>query len=117
METLMAPGSAVEADELATVEAEIRAVEPEFLADLERLVNTDCGSYTPAGVDEIGRFVAGFLESAGAAIETRPDPAGRLGATVIGTWAGDRATPGGPRLLLIGHMDTVFDPGTAAARP
>ena len=23
----------------------------------------------------------------------------------------------GPRLLLIGHMDTVFDPGTAAARP
>ena len=25
--------------------------------------------------------------------------------------------PGGPRVLLIGHMDTVFDPGTAAERP
>jgi glutamate carboxypeptidase len=25
--------------------------------------------------------------------------------------------PAGPSLLLIGHMDTVFDPGTAAARP
>ena len=24
---------------------------------------------------------------------------------------------GGPRVLLIGHMDTVFDPGTAAERP
>src|SRR5689334_8041176 len=98
----MAPGSTVDAEELTSLEAEIRAAEPEFLANLERLVNTDCGSYTPAGVDEIGRFVAGFLESAGAAVETRPDPAGRLGATVVGTWAGDRATAGGPRLLLIG---------------
>src|SRR5262249_53769066 len=42
---------------------------------------------------------------------------GRLGATVIGTWDGDRGTAGGPRLLLIGHLDTVFDPGTAAERP
>ena len=25
--------------------------------------------------------------------------------------------PGAPRVLLIGHMDTVFDPGTAAERP
>ena len=36
---------------------------------------------------------------------------------MIGTWDGDGGTPGGPRLLLIGHMDTVFDPGTAAERP
>ena len=36
---------------------------------------------------------------------------------MIGTWDGDRATAGGPRILLIGHMDTVFDPGTAAERP
>ena len=28
-----------------------------------------------------------------------------------------RAAAGGPRVLLIGHMDTVFDPGTAAERP
>jgi glutamate carboxypeptidase len=117
VDTITAPGDTVDAEELTGIEAAVRAVEPDFLADLERLVNTDCGSYTPAGVDEIGRFVAGFLASAGAAVETRPDPAGRLGATVIGTWAGDRGTPGGPRLLLIGHMDTVFDPGTAAARP
>ena len=67
--------------------------QPAYLADLERLVNIDCGSYTPAGVDEVGRFVAAFLEAAGAAVETRPDPAGRLGATVIGTWAADRGEP------------------------
>ncbi len=69
------------------------------------------------GVDEVGAFVADLLARNGANVERRPDPAGRLGATVIGTWAGDRGTAGGPRLLLIGHMDTVFDPGTAAERP
>jgi glutamate carboxypeptidase len=103
--------------ELAALEATVRADEKAYLADLERLVNIDCGSYTPEGVDRIGRFVASFMTELGAAIERRPDPEGRLGATVIGTWTGGLETAGAPRLLLIGHMDTVFDPGTAAEWP
>src|SRR6476659_3704787 len=117
METLTEPGAGVAADELAAIETAVRAAQPAYLADLERLVNIDCGSYTPGGVDEVGSFVAGFLADGGARVERRPDPSGRLGATVIGTWDGERGTAGGPRLLLIGHMDTVFDPGTAADRP
>ena len=117
MDTLTAPGGTVADAELAALEAAIRADEPAYLADLERLVNTDCGSYTPAGVDEVGGFVAAFMADHGARVEVRPDPAGTRGATVIGTWDGARGTAGGPRILLIGHMDTVFDPGTAAARP
>jgi glutamate carboxypeptidase len=50
----------------------------------------------------------------GAAVETRPDPDGRYGSTIVGTFHGQ---PGGARAILIGHMDTVFDPGTAAERP
>jgi glutamate carboxypeptidase len=111
------PGSGVADAELTSLTSAIAAAESAYLADLERLVNTDCGSYTPEGVDRIGAFVADFLRHAGASVETRPDPEGRLGATVIGTWSGERATAGGPRLLLIGHMDTVFDAGTAAERP
>jgi glutamate carboxypeptidase len=84
---------------------------PAFLADLERLVNTDCGSYTKAGVDEIGRWVAGRMGELGAQVEVRPHDT--YGDTVVGTWSGT----GGPNLLLIGHMDTVFDRGTAAQRP
>jgi glutamate carboxypeptidase len=39
----------------------------------------------------------------------------RFGDTVVATWHG---APGdGARLLLVGHLDTVFDEGTAAARP
>src|SRR3954471_15187666 len=100
--------------ELDAIRAAIAGDMPAYLADLERLVNIDCGSYTPEGVDTVGRWVTEFLTALGATVETRPDPAGRLGATVIGTFAG-RAD--GPRALLIGHMDTVFDPGTAAERP
>ena len=117
MDTVTAPGSMVTDAELSAIEAALRSAEPAYLADLERLVNIDCGSYTPAGVDEVGRFVAGFMAAAGATVEVRPDPAAERGATVIGTWDGERGTPGGPRILLIGHMDTVFDPGTAAERP
>ena len=105
-----APPAAV----LDRLRAAIDADLPGYLADLERLVNTDCGSYTPGGVNQVGRWVAAFLADIGGTIETRPDPAGRLGDTVIATFEGPA---GAPRVLLIGHLDTVFDPGTAAARP
>ena len=97
--------------ELERLRANANAALPDFLADLERLVNVDCGSYTKAGVDEVGRWVAARMEDLGATVERRPHA--ELGDTVIGTWTGGE----GPRLLLIGHMDTVFDPGTAAERP
>ena len=109
-----APTVAPPAAVLDRLRAAIAADLPDYLADLERLVNTDCGSYTPAGVNEIGRWTGHFLAGLGATVETRPDPAGRLGDTVIGTFHGPADAP---RVLLIGHLDTVFDPGTAAARP
>lgn len=85
-----------------------------YLDDLRHLVDIDCGSYTPDGVNEVARWVASFLSDLGADIDIRPDPEGRYGNTVVGTFHGQ---PGRVRLLLIGHMDTVFDPGTVAQRP
>jgi glutamate carboxypeptidase len=115
VDTVSSAGSGVETAELERLEAAVQASLPAYLADLGRLVNTDCGSYTPAGVDEIGAFVAERFERLGFDVDVRPDPRGRLGGTVIGTY--DGSVGAGPRLLLIGHMDTVFDPGTAAERP
>jgi glutamate carboxypeptidase len=89
---------------------------PRYLAELETLVNIDCGSYTPDGVNEVAAFVTDALRELGASVERishEPSAGGRqLGDLVIGRLEGS-----GPRLLLIGHMDTVFDPGTAAERP
>ncbi len=100
--------------ELEALRAAIAAELSVYLADLELLVNIDCGSYTPEGVNEVGRWTAGFLSGLGADIDIRPDPEGRFGNTVVGTF---RGRSDGPRVVLIGHMDTVFDPGTVAERP
>jgi glutamate carboxypeptidase len=115
MTTTIEPGAAVTDAELNALRSRIQSDLPAFLDDLERLVNVDCGSYTPAGVDEVGRFVGAYFEHIGARVEHRPDPAGRLGGTVVSTI--DGGPDAGPRVLLIGHMDTVFEPGTAAERP
>jgi glutamate carboxypeptidase len=101
--------------ELAELRSSIEAGLPAFLADLEMLCNVDCGSYSPAGVNAIADWVAAELEAEGARVERRQDPTGRYGDTVIGTVEG--APGAGPRILLIGHMDTVFPDGTVAERP
>jgi glutamate carboxypeptidase len=110
-----APGAGVAPAELDALRAAIGAEEASFVADLERLCNIDCGSYTPDGVNEVATWVAAFFSALGASVERRPDPLGRYGDTVVATFDG---SPGaGPRLLLIGHMDTVFPEGTVASRP
>jgi glutamate carboxypeptidase len=109
-----APGAAVSREELHSLRSSVTEGLPAFLADLERMCNIDCGSYTPDGVNQIGDLVAAELASMGATVERRPDPNARYGDTVIGTFEG---AAGGPRVLLIGHMDTVFSEGTVANRP
>ena len=102
--------------DLTALRRSVDARLPRFLGELEALVNIDCGSYTPDGVNRVADFVADALGELGAEVERLPHrPASgamQLGDLVIGRLGGE-----GPRVLLIGHMDTVFDPGTAAARP
>src|SRR5689334_5408000 len=102
--SLSTPSSA----ELDALRAAVAADLPAYLEDLQELVNIDCGSFTPEGVEQVGRFVAAFLGELGATVHTRPDPGGKFASTVIGHMHGPA---GAPRVLLIGHMDTVFDPG------
>jgi glutamate carboxypeptidase len=89
----------------------------DFLIALERMVNVDCGSFTPEGVNEIADLCQARFESGDWKVERLShEPAegeAQLGDLVIGRLEGS----GGPRVLMIGHMDTVFDPGTVAERP
>src|SRR5687767_13880826 len=98
-------------NELGGLQAHIESGLPDYLADLERLVNIDCGSYTKSGVDEVGRWVAGQLRELGADVKVIPH--NTLGETVVGVLEGS----GRGRALLVGHMDTVFGEGTAKERP
>jgi glutamate carboxypeptidase len=86
----------------------------EFLHELETMVNIDCGSYSPDGVNAIADRCQRRFEAHGWEVERRAhDGEPRLGDLLIGRLRG----AGGPNFLLVGHMDTVFDDGTAAARP
>jgi glutamate carboxypeptidase len=90
----------------------VEARQPAFLSELRALVSIDCGTHTKAGVDEAGRRVATLLASLGGTVAVHPDAT--MGDSLTATFPGD---PSRPRLLLLAHLDTVFDPGTAAARP
>jgi glutamate carboxypeptidase len=89
-----------------------QAAVPAYLRDLRRLVDVDCGSYSKAGVDEVGTWVAERLVELGASVVGHANE--DLGDTIVGTFEGDAS---GPCVLLLGHLDTVFDPGTVAQRP
>ena len=103
--------------ELSALRASIDARLPAFLVDLERLVNVDCGSYTPAGVDEIGRWAGAFLEGIGADVEYRADPAGRHGSTVVGVLNGRARGPRGGRKSRASAAVSLPQSGKTGCQP
>jgi glutamate carboxypeptidase len=76
------------------------------LADLETWVNLDSPSHDAVALERLAAVMAGRLERYGAATELA---GGYLRATLTGS--------GRARVALLGHHDTVFAAGTAAARP
>jgi glutamate carboxypeptidase len=108
-------GGAATSEILARAE---EAYDP-YLADLRALVDLDCGTYLPDGVNRVADLMQERFRASGWEVERiphQPETSGaRLGDLLIATLRGrdDR----GRRLLLVGHMDTVFPEGTAAQRP
>lgn len=80
---------------------------------LRELVSIDSGTYNKAGVDRVGETIARRLEAVGIQVERIPHEV--MGNCVRATVRG--AGEGCPPILLLGHCDTVFPDGTAAARP
>jgi glutamate carboxypeptidase len=97
---------------LARLHQQVQRRLPQFLDDLETIVNIESGSYTKAGVDEVATWMAGRLSDLGGAVVRHANA--ELGDTVVATFEG-RAE--GPTIVLIGHTDTVFDPGYLQRRP
>ena len=84
----------------------------DFMRDLRHLVDIDSGTFTKTGVDEVSVWMMDRLAGLGATIE-RHRQATQGDITVA---AFERSAPG-PTVLLLGHADTVFEAGTAVARP
>lgn len=84
-------------------EVDARADEAIFL--LERLVNLNSGTMNFAGVREVGRALGDEFETIGFEIEWIDGTAFNRAGHLVARRARD-----GPHLLLIGHLDTVFEP-------
>ena len=78
---------------------------------LARIVNIDSPSGHVAGIDAVGGAIAAFLAGEGVRVEPLPTAGG---AAIL---RAEVAAGEGAPVLLMGHMDTVFPRGTAAARP
>jgi len=73
---------------------------------LEETVNISSGTMNHAGVREVGRVMARELEAVGLETEwiDMPPEVNRAGHLF-----GRKLTGSGPRILMIGHLDTVFE--------
>jgi glutamate carboxypeptidase len=78
---------------------------------LERVVNIDSGTDDKEGVNAVGTILAGELEALGLSVATVPQV--EVGDHIVARKPGTT----GRNVLLVGHLDTVFPRGTAAARP
>ena len=104
----MGAPSSLAAQELAGVERRIvSAVDDRAdsaIAFLERVVSVNSGTFNLEGVREVGRLFQARLDALGFATRWIPmDTVGRAGHLFA------ERTGTGPVLLLIGHLDTVFE--------
>jgi glutamate carboxypeptidase len=89
----------------------LNSIEPDFLTDLAALVNLDCGTENKAGVDQVGAWIRGRCIAWG--WEVRHFPLTDYGDC----WLARLRGQGTGRVMLVGHLDTVYPDGTATSRP
>ena len=113
------PSSAQTEDRLR---ARVRQEQAAYLATLKDLVSIESGSRDAEGLDRLATLVAARLRALGGEVEVVPPPADmtRLddtppqpGKSVVARFRGT----GSARVLLLAHMDTVYERGTAAKQP
>ena len=87
-----------------------RSRQPEMLQRLLQWVQFESPTTDKASVDRFGEEVAATLGNLGMTIEFEMQPA--RGNHLVARWIGK-----GPRVLLLGHLDTVWELGTLAKMP
>jgi glutamate carboxypeptidase len=94
---------------LATVDAE----QDRTLAMLEKWVNQNSGSLNIEGVTKVGEMLRAELEPLGFEVQWVDMRATGRAGHIIATHKGNGR---GKRMLLIGHLDTVFEPDSSFQR-
>jgi glutamate carboxypeptidase len=107
---LAAPAMALDKAEkamIATIDKE--AARGETL--LEKLVNVNSGTMNFVGVEEVGKMMRAELEDLGFKVRWVPMAAAKRAGHIIAEHPGPKGGKG-KKMLLIGHIDTVFEPSS-----
>lgn len=97
----------------ARLKAASEAAQPALIDTLRDMVMIESGSGDAEGLAKMADFAEARLKTLGAATERRKTTTGVKADMVIGTFTGT----GKARLMLIGHMDTVYQKGILATQP
>ncbi len=89
------------------MKATIAADQARNIALLEKLVNQNSGSMNIEGVTKVGAMMRAELEPLGFTVTWEDMRATGRGGHLVATKAGK-----GARVLMIGHLDTVFEPSS-----
>jgi len=91
--------------------AAVDACKPAAKQLIEQLVAIDSGTGDSEGLARVGALYAARLEALGAQVRSVAPTPPEAGDNIVATFSGT----GKGRILLIAHMDTVFNRGAAAA--
>ena len=89
----------------------LQSYQEELLFRLELLVNIDSGSGQSEGVEQIMGYLQAWVSDLGFSVSLRP--AVQYGPNLLAS----RRGKGHTRLLLVGHVDTVYTRGASSERP
>ncbi|TKD51696.1 M20/M25/M40 family metallo-hydrolase [Sphingomonas baiyangensis] len=107
---ITAPAAAQTAPEIARMRAAVTADTERNEALLKRLVEVNSGTLNLAGVRRVGDMMRDELRQLGFEVEwVDQNAVGRAGHLI----ARKKGDGRGKRLLLIGHLDTVFEPSSS----
>jgi glutamate carboxypeptidase len=95
------------------VKAAAEQAKPALIETLHDMVMIESGSSDVAGLKKMADFTEARLKALGATTERRKTTRGAGADMVIGTFEGT----GKRKLMLIGHMDTVYQPGILTTEP
>jgi glutamate carboxypeptidase len=117
-----APASSAASPGAAAIKARVDAQVLPVLATLKELVSIESGSRDLEGLGALAQLVASKLAAAGMAVQLLPTKAPEFHPQLKGAPLGSmvyarRAGTGAKKVLLIAHMDTVYQKGMGAKQP
>jgi glutamate carboxypeptidase len=86
----------------------IDADAPAAVALLEQLVNINSGTFNPSGVSQVAQILDAEFQTLGFTTHSIPMDSVHRAPSLLAEHHGTR----GQRILLLGHMDTVFEPSS-----